>query len=222
MQSDVWIGALITLAGAALGGAISYLLSRQQIKEARERRREDERWERARRSTERRFDFYADFLTHARQYRNAIWPPAHPGTGLSVSLHEIDDLFRAADTASTLVFLVNESRATQEACIKLMLTMGKTSEDLHAHESAPADIQWKELNQGMSRAMRKSCRRNRLQDPPIQITIFALMTGADERGASEVSFPAEPTLLHIADSRCQSTFVQPRGASQGHQRPRRK
>jgi hypothetical protein len=67
MQSDVWIGALITLAGAALGGAISYPLSRQQIKEAREQRREYERWERARRSTERRFDVYADFLTHARQ-----------------------------------------------------------------------------------------------------------------------------------------------------------
>jgi hypothetical protein len=71
-----------------------------------------------------------------------------------VSLHEIDDLFRAADTASTLVFLMNESPATQEACIKLMLTMGNTSKDLHAHESALADIQWEELNQGMSRAMR--------------------------------------------------------------------
>jgi len=38
MASDVWVGAVATLVGAALGGAISFVLSRQQIKAARSQR----------------------------------------------------------------------------------------------------------------------------------------------------------------------------------------
>lgn len=59
MNTDLWFGAATTLAGAALGGAISYLLCRQQITEARAQRLEGERWDRARRSAERRLDAYA-------------------------------------------------------------------------------------------------------------------------------------------------------------------
>ena len=39
MSVDLWIGAATTLAGAGLGGLISFTLSRQQMNEARRQRR---------------------------------------------------------------------------------------------------------------------------------------------------------------------------------------
>ena len=72
VSSDLWFGALTTLAGAALGGASTYLVSRLQIRESRAQRVEAERWDRARRNVDRRFGAYANFLTEARGYRNAI------------------------------------------------------------------------------------------------------------------------------------------------------
>jgi hypothetical protein len=72
VSSDVWIGAVTTLAGAVLGGAISFLLSRQQMREARRQRQEEDARERRRRSADRRFEAYADFLTRTRSFRNAV------------------------------------------------------------------------------------------------------------------------------------------------------
>jgi hypothetical protein len=57
------VGAVTTLLGAALGGAISFMLNWQQAKEARRQRQEDDSRERRRRSADRRFQAYADFLT---------------------------------------------------------------------------------------------------------------------------------------------------------------
>jgi hypothetical protein len=90
VDSALWIGAVTGLAGAAVGGAISYLVSVQQIREARAQRQEAERSAQARRSLDRRFAAYADFLTHARRFRNAIRPPHRPGAGMRVPVPEID------------------------------------------------------------------------------------------------------------------------------------
>ena len=56
VSSGLWVGAVTTLAGAVLGCAISFLLSRQQIIEARAQRKEEAERDRNRRSVERRFD----------------------------------------------------------------------------------------------------------------------------------------------------------------------
>ena len=63
---------MTTLAGALLGGAMSFVLSRQQAREARLQRQEEDARERLRRSADRRFQAYADFLTGARSFRNAV------------------------------------------------------------------------------------------------------------------------------------------------------
>lgn len=54
VSSDVWVGATTTLVDAILGGAISFLLSWQQAREARRQRQEDDTRERRRLSIDRR------------------------------------------------------------------------------------------------------------------------------------------------------------------------
>jgi hypothetical protein len=147
-------GAVTTLAGAAVGGTISYLLSRQQIREARAQRLETERWDQARRSTERRLDAYKDFLAHARQFRNAVRRPHHPGSGLRMPLADIDDLARAADAAGTVVFLVSESARTQEACANAMRTIGAVVGTVHEFSRKSEVRQLDKANDDMAHALR--------------------------------------------------------------------
>lgn len=154
MNISLWFGALTTLLGAALGGAISYFLSHQQMKEARAQRLEAERSERARRSWERRLDIYADFLMHARNYRNAIRQPSHPESGPRMPLQEIGDLARAADAAGSLVHLVSQSRQTAAACGDVMRATGETSGVLHVFDDT-AGIAWEELNEKMSQVLHR-------------------------------------------------------------------
>jgi hypothetical protein len=154
VDSSLWFGALTTLAGAALGGAISFSLNRQQIREARTQRLEAERSDRTRRSAERRLDVYADFLTHARSYRSAIRRPSNPESGPSVPLQEIGDLARACDAACSLVFLVSQSRQTAAACREVMRTVSETSGVLHTSDVDMTGIAWEELNDKMSRVLR--------------------------------------------------------------------
>jgi hypothetical protein len=154
VNADLWFGAVTTLAGAALGGAISYLLSRQQIKEARAQRLETERWDQARRSTERRIEAYKDFLTHARQFRNAVRPPHHPGSSFRIPVRDIDDLARAADAAGMVVFLVNESLRTQEACANAMRTIGSVVGTVHEFSGKPNVQRLDRANDEMARVLR--------------------------------------------------------------------
>ncbi len=154
MKADLWFGAATTLAGAALGGAISYLLSRQQIREARAQRLEGERWDRARRSIERRLDAYADFVTQARRFRNAIPPPYQPGSGPRLPVQEIDDLARAADAAASRVFLTSENSQTQAACGSVLRTLGRIEGVLHESDRDPDGQPWDKLNEDMERALR--------------------------------------------------------------------
>src|SRR5690242_15252341 len=72
VNGDVWVGAIATLVGGALGGAISFALSRQQLNDARLQRKEAEASEQRRRSEDRRFQAYSAFLTQARSYRHAV------------------------------------------------------------------------------------------------------------------------------------------------------
>jgi hypothetical protein len=154
VSSDVWIGAVTTLAGAVLGGAISFLLSRQQMREARRQRQEEDARERRRRSADRRFEAYADFLTRARSFRNAaesfyLQPRRNP------SLKEIDSLLQAANDASALVFLVVEDQATYEACRHVLRALSRAQAVIHRIEEPGPAEPWDELNVMLGRATRE-------------------------------------------------------------------
>ena len=142
MDTNSWLAPVAALGGVVLGGGISYILNRQQIKAAEASRRWDLR-----------YDAYADFLKHARRYRNAIRRPTHPESGPSVPLNEIHDLGRTADAAGSLVFLVNKSPETQEACGSLMKTMGDTSRVLNESGADMTDVPWEKLNVDMRNAL---------------------------------------------------------------------
>jgi hypothetical protein len=71
VNASLWVGALVSLAGVAFGGAISFALSRQQLRDARAQRIEDDLRASRRRNEDRRFAAYSDFLTRARTYRDA-------------------------------------------------------------------------------------------------------------------------------------------------------
>jgi hypothetical protein len=154
VSSDVWVGAATTLVGAALGGAISYLLSWQQVKEARRQRQDDDAREHRRRSMDRRFAAYSDFLTRARSFRNAA--EAHylqPGHG--PSLAEVESLLQLANDASALVFLVVESEQTYQGCRSVLRTLGQAREIIHETEPDAVGDPWADLNALLGRTTRE-------------------------------------------------------------------
>jgi hypothetical protein len=152
-----------TLAGAVLGGGISFFLSWQQVKEARRQRQEDDAREHRRRSTDRRFAAYADFLTRARSFRNAVEACyAQPGHG--PSLAEADSLLQAANDASALVFLVVESERTYEACRDVLRALSSARQVIHAAGPGAGGNPWADLDPLLGRATREfqNCARTEL------------------------------------------------------------
>ena len=154
MSSDVWVGAATTLLGAVLGGAISLLLSRQQSREARRQRQEDDAREHRRRSIDRRFQAYADFLTRARSFRNAV-EAYYVRPGQPPSLAEVDALLQSANDASALVFLVVESEATYEGCRSALRALGDARAVIHGAAAGAAGETWAELNLLLGRSTRE-------------------------------------------------------------------
>ena len=147
-----------------LGGAISFLLNRQQMREARRQRQEEDARERRRRSADRRFEAYADFLTRARSFRNAaesfyLQPRRNP------SLKEIDSLLQSANDASALVFLVVEDHATYEACRHVLRALSRAQAVIHRIEAPASAGPWDELNVMLGRATREfqNAARNELE-----------------------------------------------------------
>jgi hypothetical protein len=154
VSTDVWVGAATTLVGAALGGAISFLLSWQQVGEARRQRQEDDAREHRRRSMDRRFAAYADFLTRARSFRNAAEAYyLQPGHG--PSLAEVDSLLQSANDASALVFLVVESEQTYAGCRDVARALWRARELIHGTGPGAAASPWPDLNALLGRTTRE-------------------------------------------------------------------
>jgi hypothetical protein len=156
MSGDLWVGAVTTLSGVLLGGAVSFALARQQMKDARAQRMEELARDKARRSADRRFDAYADFLTKARSFRNAIRRGDRPGPALAPD--EIDAMSlvaAAANSASSLVFLVVEDGRTYDACREVVRTMSHAQGLVSALDPrSPGDL-LVELSHEMSRVLRE-------------------------------------------------------------------
>ena len=155
MSSDVWVGAVTTLAGAALGGGISFLLSWQQMKEVRRQRQEDDARDHRRRSVDRRFQVYADFLTRTRSFRNAVETYYLQPDRQRPSFTEIDALLQSAYDASALVFLVVESDATYEGCRSALRALQKARAIVHGTGAATSEDPWTDLNALLGRATRE-------------------------------------------------------------------
>jgi hypothetical protein len=153
VSSDLWFGAVTTLAGAFLGGAISLALNRQQMKDARGQRAEEDLRIKQRRSADRRFDVYAAFFTPARAYRNALRPFAEKSASRP-SVSELDELARAADSASSLVFLVLESEGTYKACDAIVRAIMRTQSVLYSDPHLTSGL-WPELNNDMAQLLRE-------------------------------------------------------------------
>lgn len=144
MGADVWVGAITTLSGALVGGVISFVLSRQQINEARKQREEEARRANEQLSRERRFDCYTDFLSQARAYRDSIRSLNYQSLS-GADKERIDSLAAGADSASSRVFLVVESAATYDACSSVVRSIGLLQASIHAANpkmslSNPTDI----------------------------------------------------------------------------------
>jgi hypothetical protein len=151
---DIWVGAVTTLAGTALGGFISVFVSRQQAKDIRSQRAEDYQREERKQSTDRRFQAYSEFLTRTRSLRNALETyyvnPRH-----KASLAEMDALHHSASDASALVFLVLESDATYRACRDVVRAIEQAQSIIHGIESGSAGDPWAELNALFGRTTRE-------------------------------------------------------------------
>lgn len=154
MSSQVWVGAVATVVGVAIGGGISYLSNRQQMREARTQRLEEARREQYRRSMDRRFQAYSDFLTRVRSCRNVVrdyllLSDHRPNVG------DIDALVRSANDASAMVFLVVESEKTHEACRAVLSALGRATEAVHGLGSSSIEHPWPMLNEAIGRTTRE-------------------------------------------------------------------
>lgn len=153
MGSQVWIGAAATLLGVVLGGAASFTLSRQQMKDARAQRAEEAAREREKRSEDRRIKAYSDFLTRARSFRNAVMHYCYRPQG-KLTLDILDDLMREAGDASALVFLVLETPEVYDTSRALLRAMGDALDTVQNIVSRPTKDFSQELSVILAPALR--------------------------------------------------------------------
>lgn len=154
MDIDLWVGAATTFAGAMLGGSISLMLNRQQMRFAKAERQEEALEERYRRSVDRRFGAYSEFLTHTRIFRDSI-RLFMTRSGTKSDITQIDHYVQSAHTASALVFLATESVATYDACRLVLSTMSRIQAIVHDPESSKDATEWADLNREMASVMRQ-------------------------------------------------------------------
>jgi hypothetical protein len=103
---------------------------------------------------DRRFAAYADFLTRARSFRNAVESYyLQPGHG--PSLAEVDALVQSANDASALVFLVMESEQTYEGCREVLRALKRARGVIHETEPGAAADPWPHLNLLLGRTTRE-------------------------------------------------------------------
>jgi hypothetical protein len=129
------------LLGVVLGGAVSFVLSRQQIKDARAQRVDEAARERDKRSEDRRIQAYSAFLTLVRSFRNALMNYYSRPQG-KVTLDVLHELMREADDASALVFFVVETPEVYDACRAVLRAMEKALDIVQNVDSdSPKDVQ---------------------------------------------------------------------------------
>jgi hypothetical protein len=152
--STVWLASVTGLIGVVLGGLVSLAVSRQQIREARKQRADQALEERYRRSVERRFKAYSEFINCHRSVQHAVnsYYSQVPG---SPSVSDITALLQSANNASAMVFLVAETERTNKACIGVLHVLRETQRVVGGEALSSTDSPRSKLNIQMGRAMRE-------------------------------------------------------------------
>jgi hypothetical protein len=142
---------------------ISFVLSRQQLNDARLQRKEEAAREQHRRSEDRRFQAYSEFLIRARSYRNAV-QAYYLHTDNGPTIDALDALLHAAQDAATLVFLVGESEDIYEGCRAVLRALWSARTTIHRIGASSAEDPWAELNVKFGHATRdfQNAARNEL------------------------------------------------------------
>ena len=109
---------------------------------------------RHRRSEERRFQAYSEFLTGVRSCRNAV-QAYYLQSDNGPSTEELDVVLQAANDASALVFLVAESEETYQGCVAALGALWKARVMIHELDASGAGGSWAELHADFGRSMRE-------------------------------------------------------------------
>jgi hypothetical protein len=155
MGTSAWLAPVAGLVGVMLGGLVSYAVSYQQIREARSQRADEANQERQRRSEDRRFKVYADFILSHRAVQNALHF-YYSQTASKPAIADIDSLLQAGYNSSAMVFLVAETERTNKACIGVLNVLDHAQEIIYKNVDDPARGKaWPKLNVTLGRAMRE-------------------------------------------------------------------
>jgi hypothetical protein len=153
--TSAWLAPVAGLVGVMLGGLVSFAVSYQQIREARSQRADEADQERQRRSEDRRFKAYADFIVSHRAVQNALQLHYSQAAG-KPDLKDIDELLQAGYNSSAMVFLVAETERTSDACVGVLRILQHTQDLIHHDASKLADSSTRaELNVTLGRTMRE-------------------------------------------------------------------
>ena len=155
MGTSAWLAPVAGLVGVLLGGLVSFAVSYQQIREARSQRADEANQERQRRSEDRRFKAYADFIMSHRAVQNALHF-YYTQAAVKPGLNDIDELLQAAYNSSAMVFLVAETERTSNACAGVLRILHRTQDLIHQNTGNPVDSgTGAELNVTLGRTMRE-------------------------------------------------------------------
>ena len=154
MGSTVWLASATGLIGVALGGLVSLAVSRQQIREAREQRADEASRERYRRSIDRRFKAFSEFIIHHRSVQNAL-QFYYSQAGARPGLDDINVLLRSARDSAPMVFLVAETERTYEACRGVLRALEQAHNIVHENTRDPGTDLGRKINIALGKAMRE-------------------------------------------------------------------
>lgn len=108
---------------------------------------------RADRLWERKAAAYADFITHARSYRNALRAFAESGNSKPAAA-DTSSLAVTADNAASLVFIVLESQQTYDTCRAIVRAINASQVTLSRTSTALSRSQATKLNSYMAQLLR--------------------------------------------------------------------
>jgi hypothetical protein len=154
MGSAIWLASATGLIGVALGGLVSLAVSRQQIREARALRADEASQERYRRSVDRRFNAFSEFIIQQRAARGALLFYYSQLDG-KPSLTEVNKALRSARDSAAMTFLVLETERTYKACRGVLHALERAQNAVYENTERPSTNPGSETSNELGRAMRE-------------------------------------------------------------------
>jgi hypothetical protein len=133
---------------------VSLAVSRQQIREARALRADEASQERYRRSVDRRFNAFSEFIIQHRAARGALLFYYSELDG-KPSLSDINKALRSARDSAAMVFLVLETERTYKACRDVLRALEHAQSVVYENAGRPSASPGDEINIALGRVMRE-------------------------------------------------------------------